>query len=185
MSSSRVPVNLLPRTLACHAVTEWDSESALLGCSFEYGADEALTPASVAERIEASLGISRIPRRAVLGAVDVTWRDERRLLAIEVRTARSDWQPASLGTPSVNAGQSWMWFGLAHDVNRFASRELDVSVLWDGSRSCFALRFSAADPVSCRWAAIADSVFACVDGEQRLIELRFEDVQVSSGQPPS
>jgi hypothetical protein len=185
MSSSGVAVNLQPRTLACHGVTEWDSEAALLACSFDYAADEKRTPATVAERIEASLGISRTPPRAVLGDVDVTWRDENRLHAIEVRTGRSEWQPARLGTPRVNVGQSWMSFGLAYDVNRIASIDLDVHVLWDAKRSCIALRFGDADPASCRWAAIADNVFVCIDDEQSLIELRFEDVQILSGEPPS
>jgi hypothetical protein len=185
MSKSGVPVQLQPRTLACHGVTAWHADSALLVCSFEYGADPKRAPATVAERIDAALGISATPPRALLGDVDVIWQDQSRLHSIELRTGRNQWEPSSLGAPTGSVEESSMSLGLDYDVNHVASIELDVRVLWDAQRSCIALRFVNTDPAHGRWVAIADNVFVCIDGEQALIEIRFEDVQMESGEPPN
>jgi len=185
MSRSGVPVQLQPRTLACRAATTWHSDSALLVCSFEYSADPKRAPPTVAERIDAALGISTTPPRALLGNVDVTWQDESRLHSIELRTGRNQWEPSSLETPIGSVEDSSMMFGLDYDVNRVASIDLDVRILWDAGRSRIALRFGSADAANGRWVAIADNVFVCVDGQQTLIEIRFESVQIESGDPPN
>lgn len=181
MSSSGVPVKLQPRTAACHAVTAWCSESSLLVCSFEYGADPTRAPASVAERIDAALGISTTSPRALLGDVDLVWRDEIRLHSIELRTGRSQWVPSSLSIPSENPEESSMTFGLEYDVNRIASIDLEVRVLWDAMHGRIALRFGNAEPENGSWVAIADNVFVCVDAEQALVEIRIADVQIVAG----
>jgi hypothetical protein len=183
MSSSGVPVKLQPRTAACRAVTAWYSESALLVCSFDDGAAPARAPGTVAERIDAALGIAATPPRALLGDVELTWRDERRLHSIELRTGRNQWDPSSLRIPSEGVEQSWMTLGLEYDANRIASIDLAVRVLWDAKQAIIALRFGAAEPEKGKWVAIADSVFACVDEEQALIEVRLADVQIVSGAP--
>jgi hypothetical protein len=183
MSSSGVPVKLQPRKAACHAVTAWYSESAVLVCSFEYGADPARAPTTVADRINAALGISTTPPHAVLGDVDLLWRDQSRLHSIELRTGPSQWEPSSLRIPSESAEQSSMTLGLDYDVNRFASIDLEVRVLWDAVQARIALRFGNAEPENGRWVAIADNVFVCIDDEQTLIEIRFADVQLVSGDP--
>jgi hypothetical protein len=183
MSSSGVPVKLQPRTAACHAVTAWHSESAMLICSFEYGSAPARPPATVAERIDAALGISTAPPRALLGDVELTWLDERHLHSIELRTGRSQWEPSSLRLPSEGAEQSWMTLGLEYDTNGIASIDLAVRVLWDATQSRIALCFGGAEAEKGRWVAIADSVFACVDEEHALIEIRLADVQIVSGDP--
>jgi hypothetical protein len=66
MSSSGIPVKLQPRTVPCHAVTAWYAESSLRVRSFEYGAGPPRAPATVAERIDAALGISATAPRALL-----------------------------------------------------------------------------------------------------------------------
>jgi hypothetical protein len=157
-------------------VTAWYSESALLVCSFQYGARPA--PATVAERIDATLGIPATPPRALLGDVDVTWQDESRLHSIELRTARDQWEPSSLHIPSERTEESSMTFGLEYDVHRIANVDLDVRVLWDAEQARIGLRFGSAEPENGRWVAIADAVFVCVDDEQTLIEIRFTDVQI-------
>ena len=43
------------------------------------------------------------------------------------------------------------------------------------------LRFSDTEPDSGRWVAIADNTLVCVDDEQRLIEVRFANVQIAMG----
>ena len=60
-----------------------------------------------------------------------------------------------------------------------------MRVLWDAQRSCIALRFGKGEPAHGRWVAIADNVFVCLDGEQALSEIRFEDVRMESGEPPN
>jgi hypothetical protein len=185
MSRSGVPVELRPRTLACHAVTAWHSDSALLVCSFEYSAGTARAPSTVAERIDAALGISTAAPRVLLGDVDVTWQDDSRLHSIELRTGRGEWESASLGTPTEGLEDSSMTFRLDYDINRVASIELEVRVLWDATRSSIALRFGNAVPANGRWVAIADTVFVCVDDEQRLVEIQFENVEIVSGDSPN
>jgi hypothetical protein len=165
-------------------VTAWHSDSALLVCSFEYTADTAPVPATVAEHIEAALGISTAAPRALLGNIDVAWRDESRLHSIELRTARSQWKPASLQTPSESLEASSMTFGLDYDINRVASIDLEFGVLWDATRARLALRFDNADPANVRWVAIADTVFVCLDSQQSLIEIQFDSVEIVAGDPP-
>jgi hypothetical protein len=148
----------------------------MLVCTFEYSA----APATVAERIDAALGISATAPRALLGDVDVTWQDESRLHSIELRTGRSQWEPSSLPLPSGGAEKSSMTFGLQYDVNRIASIDLQVRVLWDAQQARIGLRFGNAEPENVRWVAVADAVFVCVDDEQSLIEIRFADVQIVS-----
>jgi hypothetical protein len=155
----------------------------LLVCTFEYGADPTCPPATAAERIEAALGISTTPPRALLGDVDVAWRDESRLHSIELRTGRSQWEPSSLRIPSESAEKSSITFGLEYDVNRIASVDVDVRVVWDALHARIALRFGDVEPENGRWVAIADDVFVCVDDEQALIEIRFANVHIVSGDP--
>jgi hypothetical protein len=164
-------------------MTAWHSESALLICSFEYTADTAPVPATVAEHIDAALGISTAAPRALLGNIDVAWRDESRLHSIELRTGRGQWQPASLRTPTDSLEASSMTFGLDYDINGVASVDLEFAVLWDATRSRLALRFDTADPAKVRWVAIADTVFACVDSEQSLIEIQFDSVAIVAADP--
>jgi hypothetical protein len=183
MSRSGIPVQLQPRAAACHAVTTWYSESALLVCSFEDGADPTRAPAAAAERIDAALGILTPAPRALLGDVDLAWRDESRLHSIELRTGRSQWAPSSLRIPSESAEDSSMTLGLEYDLNRIASIDLEVRVLWDAMHARIALRFVDAGPENGRWVAIADNVFVCVDEGQALIEIRFANVQIVSGEP--
>jgi len=178
MSSPGVPIKLQSRTTPCHAVTAWHSESALLECSFEYGVEPARAPATVAERIDAALGISPTAPRALLGDVEVIWQDESRLHSIELRTGQSQWEPSSLSIPSDRAEKSSMSFELEYDVNQIASIDLAVRVLWDAQQARIGLRFGNAEPEDVRWVAIADAVFVCVDDKQRLIEIRFADVQI-------
>jgi len=185
MSRSSVPVKLQPRAQACHAVTAWHADSALLVCTFEYTPGPKPEPPTVAQRIDAALGISITPPRALLGDIDVTWQDESRLHTIELRTGRSQWEPCSLEIPSQDVEAAFLTFDLDYDVNRVASVELNVRVLWDAMRSRIALRMINSDPVDGVWIAIADNVFARVDGEQTLIELLFENVQIVSEDPPN
>lgn len=48
-----------------------------------------------------------------------------------------------------------MTFGIDGDLNRIASIDLQVRVLWDARQACIALRFGNAEPE--RWGAIADN----------------------------
>jgi hypothetical protein len=155
----------------------------LLVCSFEYDADPTCPPATAAERIDAALGISATPPRALLGDVDLAWRDESRLHSIELRTSRGAWEPSPLRIPSESAEESSITFGLEYDVNRIASVDVDVRVLWDALHARIALRFGEAEPETGKWVVIADGVFVCVDDEQALIEIRFANVQIVSGDP--
>jgi hypothetical protein len=181
MSNSGVLVKLQPRTVACRAESTWYSESALLICSLEYGPDSRSAPATVAQQVDAALGISCGPPRVMLGDVELTWRDESCLHSIELRTGRSQWEPASLRIPSEGAEASSMTFEVEYDVNRIASIELGVRVLWDAMRATIALRFGDAEPENGRWVAIADSVFVSVDDEQTLSEIRLANVRIESG----
>jgi hypothetical protein len=183
MSSSGVHVKLQPRTAPCHAVTAWHSEAALLVCSFEYGAELARPRATIAERIDAALGISTTPPRALLGDLEVTWHDESRLHSIELRTGQTQWERSSLAIPSEGVEQSSMTFRLEYDVNRIASVDLEVRVLWDVAEGRLGLRFGKAEPKNPRWLTVADTVFVCVDDVQTLIELRFADVEIVSDRP--
>jgi hypothetical protein len=133
-------------------VTTWYSESALLVCTFEYGADSRWPPATAAERIDAALGISTTAPRVLLGDVDLAWRDES-LHSIELRTGRSAWGPSSLRIPSASAEESSMTFGLECDVNRIANVDVDVRVLWDALHARIALRFGDAEPENGRFSA--------------------------------
>lgn len=76
-----------------------------------------------------------------------------------------------------------MTLGIDYDVNRMASIDLEVRVLWDATHARIALRFGNAEPENGRWVAIADNVFVCVDDEQELNEIRFANVQIVSGDP--
>jgi hypothetical protein len=183
MSSTGIPVKLQPRTAPCRGETAWHSESALLVCSFEYGADPSHPPGTAAERIDAALGISSTPPRVLLGDIELTWRDESRLHSIELRTGRGQWEPSSLPVPSESAERSSMAFDLPYDVNRIASIDVDVRVLWDATKACIALRFGDAEPEDGRWVAIADKVFACIGVRQTLIEFRLADVRIVTGEP--
>jgi hypothetical protein len=183
MSSTGVRVKLQPRTAPCRGETAWHSESALLVCSFEYGADLSHEPGTAAESIDAALGISSTPPRVLLGDVELTWRDESRLHSIELRTGRGQWESSSLHVPGEGAENSSITFELAYDVNRIASIDVGVRVLWDATKACIALRFGDADPENGRWAAIADNVFMCVGARQTLIEFRFPDVRIVTGEP--
>jgi hypothetical protein len=102
----------------------------------------------------------------VLGDVDLTWRDESRLYSIELRTGGSQWEPSSLRIPSESVEESSMTLAVEYDVNRVASIDGAVRVLWDATQACVAQRFSNAEPDDGRWAAIADNVLVCVDDEQ-------------------
>ena len=184
MSSTGVPIELQPRTAPCRGVTAWHSESALLVCTFEYRADPPHAPRTLAERIDAALGISSPASRVVLGDVELTWRDERRLRSIELRTGRGQWEPSVLPIPGEIAERSWMTCQLAYDVDRIASIDVDVRVLWDATRACIALRFGDDATDNGRWVALADNVFACVGARQALSELRFADMRISTGEPP-
>jgi hypothetical protein len=183
MSSTGVPVKLQPQTAPCRGVTEWHSESALLICSFEYGAGPSHARGTAAERIDAALGISSTAPRVLLGDVELTWRDESRLHSIELRTGRGQWEPSSLHIPGGSAEDSSMTFPLAYDVNRIASIDVDVRVLWDAANACIALRFGNGAPENGGWVAIADNVFVCVGARQTLIEFRFADVRSVTGEP--
>lgn len=179
----RYPVKLQPRTAPCRGETAWHSESALLVCSLAYGADPLRGPGTAAARIDAALGISSTPPRVLLGDVELTWRDESRLHSIELRTGRGQWEPSSLRIPSESIEQSSMTFDLVYDVNRISSVDVDVRVLWDAMTACIALRFDDAEPQGGRWFAIADKVFARVESQQTLMELRFADLRIVTGSP--
>jgi hypothetical protein len=183
MSSVAIPVKLQPRTAACHSVATWCSESALLVCSFEYRASLASTPATVAERIDAALGIAPSAPRALLGDVELTWKDESRLHSIELRTGRAQWQRSSLGTPTEPVEEMSMTLELDYDINRIASIELEVRVLWDPTLARIALRFGNGERRTARWVSIADNVFLDVDDEQSLREIRFANVQFVTDDP--
>jgi hypothetical protein len=176
MAPSTPPVLLTPRTSPCHAVTSWHSESALLVCSFDYPAEVPRSPATVADRIEASLGITTRAPRVLLGDLELAWRDERRLESIELRTGRGQWEPASLA-PAAAVEQASMSLELDCDVNGVASVDVDVRVLWDERRSCIALRLGP-ETSDGRWAAIADSVHVRIAGDQTLSEIRFGDLRL-------
>lgn len=178
MSSSGVLVQLQPRTADCKAVTIWYSESALLVCSFEYGADPRRAPATLAERIDATLNISNTPPRAHLGDVQVMWRDASRLHSIELRTNPAEWQPSTLPTPIQSAEKSSMTFGLEYDFDGIASVDVDLRVLKDAHEPSIALRFGQGEHRGGQWAAIADGAFVHVDDEQMLLELRFANVRM-------
>jgi hypothetical protein len=137
-------------------------------------------PITTAQRIDASLGISTTPPRALLGDVEFTWEDEIRLRSIELRTGRSQWEPSSLRTPSERVEEAAMTLDLDYDVNGVASVGLDVRVLWDATVARIGLRFSDVEPQAGRWAAIADNAFVCIDDEQRLIEVRLANVRIVS-----
>jgi hypothetical protein len=115
MSSSGVSIELQPRTAPCHASTVWYSESALLVCSLSYGT-VTQAPVITAQRIDAALGISTTPPRALLGDVEFTWQDNR-LHSLELRTRRSQWEASSLLTPSERVEEAAMTFELDYDVN--------------------------------------------------------------------
>ncbi len=183
MSRDRVPVKLQPRTEACNSVTTWYSESALLICSFEYLARPTGASGTVAESIDAALGISYTRPRALLGDVELTWQDESRLHSIELRTGRGQWERSPLGAPSDKVGETLMTLGLDYDVNRVASTELEVRVLWDPTLARIALRFGNAERRAGRWTAIADNAFVDVDGEGMLQEIRFANVRFVTGDP--
>jgi hypothetical protein len=172
---------LQPRTAPCRSETAWHSESALLLCSFEYGADPSRAPGTAVTRIDAALGISSTPRRVLLGDVKLTWRDESRLHSIELRTGSGQWELSSLRIPGETAEKSSMTFELACDVNRISGVDVDVRVLWDATTACIALRFGDAEPQGGRWVAIADKVFACVGSQQTLIALRFAECEDRDG----
>jgi hypothetical protein len=176
-------VKLQPRTAPCHAVTAWHSESALLVCSFEYRAEPRSGPATVAQRIDTALGISAAPPRVLLGDVEVTWQDENRLHSIELRTGQDQWEPSHLAIPSERAEECSITFGLEYDVNRIASIDLEVHVHWDAAHARLGLRFGKTERENLRWAAIADTVFVCVDDEQTLCEIRFAGVKIVSAGP--
>jgi hypothetical protein len=180
MSSIGILVNLQPRTAPCHAITAWHSESALLVCSFEYSAEPARAPATLVKHIDAALGISAIPPRVLLGDVDLIWQDAERLHSIELRTGQPQWERSSLPLPSEGCDESSMTFGLEFDVNRIASVEAEVRVLWDVAAARLGLRFGNEEPENGRWFAIADTVFVCVEDAQTLIEIRFADVKIVS-----
>lgn len=139
-------MKLQPRTAACSGETAWYSESALLICSLKHGAGQSHAPQTTAERIEAALGTSSTPPRVLLGDVELTWRDDSHLHSIELRTGRDQWEPASLCVPGESAERSSMTFELAYDVNRIASVDVDVRVLWDATQGCLALRFGDEAP---------------------------------------
>lgn len=178
MSSPGVTVELRPRAAPCHAASAWHSASALFVCTFEYGAEPAHPHAPAVERIEAALGISATPARALLGAVDLLWQDESRLHSIELRTGRGEWEPSPLPLPAGRAEAGSVRLGLAYDGNRVASVDVDVCVLWDVEHARLGLRFGNAEPERGRWVAIADTVFVWVDDPLELLEIRFADVQM-------
>jgi hypothetical protein len=76
-----------------------------------------------------------------------------------------------------------MTFGLEYDVNRIASVDLEVRVLWDIAEARIGLRFGDANPEHGRWVPLADTVFVCVDDAQTLIEIRFANVKIVSEEP--
>jgi hypothetical protein len=174
MSTSGVPVKLLPRAVPCHATTVWDSEAALLVCSFAYEAGPQ-APLNIAQRTDAALGISSAPPRALLGEVEFTRHDESRLQSIELRTGRNQWEASSLRAPSERVQEAAMTLALEYDF--IASVDLDVWVLRDERMARLGLRFGDVELENGRWVAIADNVFVCVDDEQRLIEVRFAHVE--------
>jgi hypothetical protein len=57
-----------------------------------------------------------------------------------------------------------------------------VRVLRDAQRANISLLFGQVDRQSGRWAAIADGAFVRVDDEQRLMEFRFANLQMVSGE---
>ena len=185
MSSSSVLVQLQPRVVDCNAVIRWYSESALLGCAFEYGEEPIGAATTLAERIDAALNISSSPQRAILGDVQVMWRDASRLRSIELRTAPAEWHPSSLPIPDEGTEKRSMTFGLDYDFDGIASVEADVRVLRDAQRASISLLFGQVDRQSGRWAAIADGAFVRVDDENRLMEFRFANLQMVSGDPDS
>lgn len=183
MSSTGVSIKLQSRSAPCRGATAWNSESALLVCAFEYGADPSRAPAATAERIDAALGVSSTPPRVLLGDVELTWRDECRLHSIELRTGRGQWVPSSLRIPGGSTEKSSMTFDLAYDTNRIACIDIDVRVLWDERKACIGLRFGDAEAENGRWVAIADNVFVSVGARQTLTEVRLADVRIVTGEP--
>lgn len=183
MSSSSVLVHLQPRMEDCDAVLQWYSESALLVCAFEYGAEPIRAPTTLAERLDAALNISNSPPRAILGDVQVMWRDAIRLRSIELRTAPAEWHPSRLPIPDEGTEKRSMTLGLDYDVDGIASVEVDVRVLRDAQRAIISLLFEQVDHQCGRWAAIADGAFVRVDDENRLMEFRFANLQMVSGDP--
>ena len=66
-----------------------------------------------------------------------------------------------------------MTLELDYDVNRIASIELEVRVLWDPTLARIALRFGNAERGTARRISIADNVFLDVDDERALREIRL------------
>jgi hypothetical protein len=183
MSNSGIPVKLQPRAAACKATTIWHSESALLVCSFEYGADPVRQPPTVSQRIDAALGISTSAPRALLGEVDLTWQNEDRLGTLELRTSPNQWEPTALPTPTGRIEASTMTLELEYDINRIARIDVDVCTFWDTTQATIALCFGSAEREKGRWVAIADSVFVRVDDERALAEIRLMDVRMVPSDP--
>lgn len=159
-------------------MTEWHSESALLVSSFEYSAAPKRPPPTVSERIDAALGGLTPPPRALLGDVELTWRDANRLHSIELRTGRGQWELSPLRVMDARAADSSMTLEPEYDVNRIAGIDLEVHILWDATLACMALRFGNSEPADVRWFAIADNVYVGVDAQQMLAEIRFGEVRM-------
>jgi hypothetical protein len=169
--STSVAIVVTPRADTCTARTAWDAESALLSVAFECALTPADNPAAALER---RLGVRPVPKRLVLGEMEVLYRDDVCLQSIEIRTTPAAWIRQALEAVPPAAPPVWLAFDVPYDDNGIFSTHVALSFRWDVASNSLALIFG--DLVSLTWHRLADTVACGVSQNGTLAELRLSSV---------
>jgi len=170
-----VPIVVTPRSETCPAQAAWDPEAALLHVAFECAPAPADSPTAALDR---RLGVRSLPRRLVLGELEVIYRDDVCLQSIELRTTPAEWIRRALdGVPSA-AAPAWISFDVPYDDNGIFSVDVAISILWDASSNSLALVFGGLRAHA--WHRLADTVACGVSQSGTLAEVRLSSVRLAA-----
>jgi hypothetical protein len=127
--------------------------------------------------IDETLGIRPQPSRILLGDLELYFDSPSKLL-ITYRTNPLWWPKRLLATLPLGMPAAWLEFEGEPDENGVLSIDTRFEICWDDRTRTVALQFNNRSIVN--WFAIADAVFAGLDGEGDLGELRLADCEVSA-----
>jgi hypothetical protein len=126
---------------------------------------------SLADQINAQLGILAPHGRIVIGDLDVLVDAESRLTSMEIRTNPQTWKAEAIEAPQATLAPASMRFLSAFDENQIARHDLTVQISQDQARKV--VRFNLGRDAPSKWGRLASDVVVglTVDGYLTQVQL--------------
>jgi hypothetical protein len=173
MSLPRVVLD--PRYEPCLSVIRWDAESMVLSVSLLMNARK---DRSVADQLDAQLGILAPHGRIAIGDLDVLVDAESRLTSMEIRTNPGAWKAEAIEAPQATPAPASMRFLVAFDENQIASYDVTLQISQDHARQIVRLDLGRGAPS--KWGSLASDVVVGLTVDGYLTQVRLVNFAVAT-----